>query len=423
MTNFILTPGVVEFNSYPERADNGVFGSSIISDQAGDQLYLPLINTSAGTIVDTSSIGSIVPSVLANPGGNLLLCDGSSFLTSAKSAIGIPYSRLQKLLFLPSMNICQYGGGRTFVNAYITDSITNSIRLVVNAPGAQTPPADGGTPTGFTFTVISVGQAALATVYSSGSNLVVFRNNLTSLVSNPPNKTGFTITALIDHTTNASYGTFSVGTLAASAMTGGQFFQNNTGTPDYYVWVTINGVGADPAPGGTGIKVNLLSTYTATEVANCIQAGGGGFTASSIVCSAASSITAGSFFTFTANSVTYQVYYTIAGAGATPIGNPILVALTGTETSAQVATKTITAINSYMVTVPDFRGKTLQGIGSSVYDVQSGKRLSTIAGYFGNQVGTLQFTDTASGSILNGPLPFLDDNFAANDGVNWFIRY
>jgi hypothetical protein len=423
MTNFILTPGIVEFNSYPERPDTGLFGSTLISDTNGDQLYLPVINTPAGLIYDTSTIGLIVPSPVTNPGGNLLLCDGSSYLTTDYSALGIPYSRLQSVLFVPSLNIPLYGTGRTFANTYITNGNTSSIRISTNVSGVEGGTTDGTIPTGFTLATIHMGNSSPTNGYSDGTSNVLVRAMATNAVMKAVDgNTGFTFATGVQAAPNV-YGTFNVNANAASTLSGGDYFRYGVAVnPQFYMWFRINGVGADPAPGGTGYQVNLLSTYTAIEVANCIRESISGYQVSSVICTAASTLTPGAYFTFNANSVTYSVYYTIAGVGAAPATNPILVALTGTETAAQVATKTVIAINSYSFAVPDYRGKTLQGIGSGVYDTLGASRFSAISGYFGNQVGTLELTDTSPGSITN-PSSFIDAGISANDGVNWFIRY
>jgi len=55
---------------------------------------------------------------------------------------------------------------------------------------------------------------------------------------------------------------------AASALSGGEYFTISSPTTGYYVWYTKDGTGTDPAPGGTGIKVEILATDTAAQVAS-----------------------------------------------------------------------------------------------------------------------------------------------------------
>ncbi len=55
---------------------------------------------------------------------------------------------------------------------------------------------------------------------------------------------------------------------AASTLNGGEFFAVNSPDTNYYVWYKKDGTGTDPAPGGTGIQVDILSTDTAAQVAS-----------------------------------------------------------------------------------------------------------------------------------------------------------
>lgn len=60
-------------------------------------------------------------------------------------------------------------------------------------------------------------------------------------------------------------------TTVASTVPAGSYFNLNATGGAYYVWFTKDGVGTDPAPGGTGIQVDLLSSDTETQVATKIQ--------------------------------------------------------------------------------------------------------------------------------------------------------
>jgi hypothetical protein len=72
---------------------------------------------------------------------------------------------------------------------------------------------------------------------------------------------------------------------AASDITGGQFFtiKNALDAISYYVWFKVDGVGADPAPGGTGILVSVASgdssSVVASSAASAIGAVAASFTA------------------------------------------------------------------------------------------------------------------------------------------------
>jgi hypothetical protein len=61
-------------------------------------------------------------------------------------------------------------------------------------------------------------------------------------------------------------------TLAGSTLSGGEYFTFSSTATNYYMWCTIDATGADPAPGGTGVVVALLSTDTAAGVASKVAA-------------------------------------------------------------------------------------------------------------------------------------------------------
>ena len=55
-------------------------------------------------------------------------------------------------------------------------------------------------------------------------------------------------------------------------IVGGDHFLINSPADSYYVWYTVDAAGADPAPGGTGIQVDILSGDTDIQVAQKTQA-------------------------------------------------------------------------------------------------------------------------------------------------------
>jgi hypothetical protein len=86
-------------------------------------------------------------------------------------------------------------------------------------------------------------------------------------------QTGFTIT--VTHEGDA--GSAEVTTFACPAgirLTGGQYFTlHDAVDAPYYCWITVDGAGSDPAPGGTGLgPAAILSTDTAAQVATKIAA-------------------------------------------------------------------------------------------------------------------------------------------------------
>jgi len=55
---------------------------------------------------------------------------------------------------------------------------------------------------------------------------------------------------------------------AASTLSGGEYFTISSPATSYYVWYKKDGTGTDPAPGGTGIEVDISATDTAAQVAS-----------------------------------------------------------------------------------------------------------------------------------------------------------
>lgn len=423
MTNFLLTPGFLTLNDYPERPDNmvfsdGVAGSMPTPNPDGSDLYLPLVVTRAGVTFDSSNVGEIIGLVTPTVSGPLLACDGSTYSTTGYSSLGIPYSRLQAVLASASggtNGVPLYGTGSTFATGYITDGITNSIRLSTNQAGAQTAAADGVITTGFTFSNIHTGQSIALKAYSMSATILIGISNALGGVAGPTAGTsGFTVVSITSGSFNI-YQEFRVTTSAAGVIAPGAYFTFNVPGTNYYCWFRIDGVGVDPAPGGTGIQVNLLSTYTAAEVSRCVREAISGFQINNIITVAASAITAGAYFTFSANGVSYSVWYQKDGSGTAPgVGTPIRVSITSADTAAQVATKTITAINNYSFAVPDLRGMYLQGLkGTGQFGTDATSRYSDLSGVFGNNPGTFQIDILATGTHTQ----------PVNAAVNWFIRY
>jgi hypothetical protein len=402
MTDFILTPGMVIFNDYPERPDNMVFANALTGslptpNPDGSDLYLPVVITQAGATFDTSTIGRIEWNINPEqtPGMNLLPCDGSVFLTSGYSSLGIPYSRLQAVL-TNSVGVTSglplYGTGSTFATAYIMDLLPTNMRLVTNQAGSETAAADGVIPTGFTFSVIHTGQTSGLKAYSNGLNTLVGIANAVGAVTDAAAATsGFTVSQTVNN--SLSYSVFNVTTIAASGIGAGTYFTFSVPGTNYYCWFTVNGAGADPAPGGTGIQVNLLTTYTAAEVARIVREAISGFQINKIIYTAANTITAGSYYTFNANGTTYSVWYRVNNAGSAPgTGTPIEVTLVGNETAGTVTIKTALAIDNYSFAVPDFRGMFLRAFrGLGQFDINASTRFSQyLTGVSGNRPGTTE---------------------------------
>lgn len=462
MTDFILSPGFIIFNDYPERPDNMVFANAITGsvptpNPDGSDFYLPIVATPAGANYDDSYVGQVIGSIRSTLDG-WLLCDGSTYLTTDYSALGVPYSRLQAILRAANPatnNVPLYGTGSTFVTQCNSHTSSVNARIVTNQAGSETGATEGAIPTGFTFGTIHTGQTIALKAYSNGTNnLIGIANAVGAVTAATAGTSGFTVSQTVNNA--LTYSAFTVSTIAAAAMAAGSYFTFSVPGTSYYCWFKINGAGADPAPGGTGIQVNILSTYSATEVSVVVREAISGFQISSVGFVAAAGIPPGAFFTFSADSTSYAVWYEVNGAGTAPVsGTPIKVTLTGAETDQQVRDTTYNAINGYSFAVPDFRGEFLRGVrDTGQFDLNAATRYSMISGVFGNAIGTFELdtfqshthsmvahthtagvnpfisVDLGNANAVQFTPPNLSNSNTGsaetrpvNANINWFIKY
>jgi hypothetical protein len=160
LTNFVLIVGDQRPLTYPLRTVNqdiykSLAGSAPVPQYAGQNLYLPVINTPNGFAYDDSQIGMVFHKAILGLSIGELYCNGEKYLTSAYSSDGIPYQRLFDKLWQSFYLITQYGSGKSFVNAFPFDygypMDINKIIVYENSFGNTTATADGSVATGFTF--------------------------------------------------------------------------------------------------------------------------------------------------------------------------------------------------------------------------------------------------------------------------------
>jgi hypothetical protein len=422
--DFALLAGTVTVDTYPYQTNADTFSRSVAGymptpNPNGLNLYLPLILTQQGVTFDSSPIGKVYaalypinPSVPVSTTTNEIFCDGSQYLTAGYSPLGIPFSRLQSVLYNTTLNMPVFGTGRNYVTAYNLQVGTNEFYMSTNLFGAATGPANGANSPGFTYGAVTVSSSAGFNVqaYSYGTNTfyvigTVAAPNATSAAAGT---SGFTISNYNSSASNVNtFQVFSVTTTNASALAGTYWTftsYTNPSTPhNYYVWYQVNGVGADPAPGGTGIKVTLpaSSAYTAQDVAYATISAVNGQLGTIVNTVAGSTIPQGSFFTFTASGgASYYVWYsTTVGASppAGPSGTGIQVLYTTGDSAATIASETIVAMNKAFFAVPDLRGTFLRGYDpNSQWDIDSGVRFGLPNTVFGNQIGTFEFSQFLS---------------------------
>jgi len=376
LTDFMLFQGTETVTFYPPQPQTivkaqGILGSMPIPNPNGSDLYLPVVYTLEGAIFDSSVIGKIYGQ--AYSGGfvnslsvvsNEILCDGTELKTTDYSPLGIPYARLWTKIFDLADYLPLYGTGNSFGTVYTYANPTNQFRLTTNKAGLQTATANGATSPTFTIATSKAGTTAYDYfAYPNAMNtvLICYCKTAGVITGLSAGTSGLSLAEEVN-APGASYEfTVEISSLPAA---GTYFTFRNTAT-NYYMWFTINGAGADPAPGGTGILCPLLSTYTIQEAIGVMRDVIAGCNVTQITTVAGSAIPAGAWFTFYTNGVQNAVWYKKAGAGTAPAGaftRVIQVDIDGTETAAQIVTKTKIAINGYQYAVPNLNGAFLRGV-------------------------------------------------------------
>lgn len=419
-TDFMLLQGSVSTTNFVPQTNADMLTRSItggmpVPDPAGFDLYLPLTLTPSGMIFDDSQIGKIESSSTGNVSVGELFCDGSIYQSTQYSPDGIPYARLQRKYifnangsYKNASGIPIYGTGLTYFTAALTDYVpTYQFILHNNSQGVVTATADGSNPTNFTFSTIASGVGTfygVTTAWTTANgatdaNFIVLRNvDQGSATLSTAGNSGFTVenyiigNAFVKQETNIS-------TIVATSLAGKYWTFNNT-LGDIYVWYKVNGSGSDPAPGGTGILVNLSSTDSATTVAQKTANTLNGWQVTNIIAGAASTFLAGAYFTAMSTSAGYYIWYTINGVGTDPSvvsRTGIKVAVLSTDTSQQVTLKTCIAINSVSYAVPDLRGYFLRGIDpdAQVDDTFRSSLVDYANSNYG-QLATIQFDTNQS---------------------------
>ncbi len=381
-TDFILTVGRINSPSFPVTTNakfmyQGPAGGLPTPAADGSDLYLPIIYKQNGFAFDDGDIGKVYTSTDNLRGvsttTNEIGCDGTKLIAEDYSPLGIPYSRLQTKLFSSGALAPAFGTGLDYVicpNPALDSASPEMINFHNNTLGGTSATADGpgGSATGFAFQTTCTGTAGYAVkAYESAVPGVTYSiNNDVGAVTAPTSGTS-TIPVVVFRTGAAATQNMFYIDVAASAVTpaflAGKYltFSSNAA---YYVWFKNSGSGSDPAPGGTGILVNLNGDDNLVSIARKIQSALNGFQASSVQ---TTGITATSlqnkYWTFFATGSQYFVWYNLDSAGVKPAGTgtAIEVDIATGDTASQIATKTVIAINSYSYQVPDFRGYYLKG--------------------------------------------------------------
>lgn len=411
LTDFDLQSGNLAAPVYPETTQRqdvsaGLGGAFPIPDPLGFDLFLLPRLTSTGWVYDDSEIGTAALETQTpvydgttglHPTTNKMLAIGAKYITSDYSPLGIPYKRLFDNYFDSSANVPRYGTGSDYLTCAFSGS-GNQLIISNNSAGSVTDAANGTPSPTFTIATIHQGDSGYFCKSYMVSNESFWIENLNAgaVTAINANTSGFSVGTEQSGTTVLPQISFVTAVAAASVPAGSYFtfYTYNGGSTQYYCWFNKDGVGPDPAPGGTGIEVNIITGDTAAIVAQKVRTALNGWEVTSVQTVAASAIPAGSYFTINATGGNYFVWYKKDGAGTkpTPGGTGIEVDIAGTDTDTQVATKTQTKINSYSFATPDPRGQFLR-IANSGSSIDPGTRWSMVPGIIGtDKIGTYELS-------------------------------
>jgi hypothetical protein len=416
ITDVILTPGNISSPIFDDTTTRQFIYRSIFDDICpsldGSDIGLPMVLTKTGLQFDDSQVGNIVASTQELAPFGYLLADGSQYETIDYSSDGIPYSRLQNKWFNPLTGIPKYGTGKNYVTSYFTNvdstNPNSSLRIINNAIGTATNFSDGTPATGFTFTSVTVGTASQFSwgLYYGTASFYIWGQKIGSVTQYPgifAGTSGFTVSAI--RVTNPAYNAalvksiYSVTAIAASSITPGSYFEYENTTTTFAIWFKVNGVGTAPSlPGITLIEVDLLSTFDAEEVAKICASTISGLKITNAIAPAGSAIPTGSYWNLNTATQQYYVWYKKDGAGTDPAPSGKLgieVDILSSDTAQIVGSKTLFAINSKYLALPDLRGMFLRGWDNGAnIDTDSASRWSFYnSDLTGDLLGTFEFDE------------------------------
>lgn len=447
----------------PQRFDvkEALGGGFPVPAYDGSDFLLSPILTANGWIYDDSVVGSIMAQTTTVVPLGLIIADGAQYETAAYFTGGVPCARLQAKWFQEAKGLPIYGTGRQFVSAYYTNAgpAAASMRISNNAVGTATNFSDGTPATTFTFNNVTVGTDTASWGLYTGGDIFHIWGKLAGTFNDigaDAGTSGFTVSVIRNGTPSTetvfTKVIYRIQTIAATGLAGLYFDYNNTVT-FFRVWFKVDGAGSAPASGGaTLVEVDLLSTWTANEVARVIANTVSGFKVTNVIAKSASAVPAGSYWNLHTATQEYYVWYKKDGAGTDPAPPgklPIPVDILAGYTDIQVATATLIAINSKYFAVPDLRGMFLRGVDNSAgIDISSEARWSfynqTIYDGNGDLTGSFQFDEitqhshTVQEASTAGTGGFLVDQAVAsfptssaggeesrpvNANVNWLIKY
>ena len=462
LSDFVLANTDQDIVAFPQTTnatfiENSTIGWLPTPNQNGFDLYLPLMLTDTGTVPDYSQTGTIVAKLTTTAAPNELLCNGQYVQTSSYSSSGIPYARLQAILFDSTTLVPLFGTGLHWVNVYGSSGADQMIFTTNMIGAAQTVPADGVTATGFTFTAAyNIGTGGYN--YKAYSNTVGYVTAISTFTTGTSSNngvgagtSGMSVYNYVSNNVSSTFFVFNVQALSAATLSAGSgnqglYFTFSNHSTNYAMWFSVAGEIAPTVSGSpTLIQCNLTSTMTAQDVGSIIAATLTGYQTNFISVSAQPTGGAGSYFTFYSNSIKTAVWYQIDGAGSAPSGisSLVQVSILSTDNAPTINAKTRTAINSAFYAVPNLQGAFLRGNDpSSIWDLDVNTRFSPDSYLNGTNVGSMELSQVIShqhpvnssatgGSSTQGGTTGSSEtglyggteNRPVNMSVNYFIKF
>ncbi len=375
--NFIFAEGQLTITDWVIQTNFDMYSRTICGDMPlpdpnGNDLYLPLIRTPSGVQPDNSVIGQLVSFTYETlPIGYLPMDGQGTYETVGYSNDSIPYSRLQSKWWT-SDNAPLYGTGIAYVTAIYT-AASSSLQITTNTAGSVTDLTDHGT--GITIEKIHEGDTGYyikSYLYLSPQTGVIISDINAGVVTQPTAGTsGFTVSVIRVGLSLTNQISLVTPTAVTTSLRGKYFtfHSYNAGNQSYYVWFKVGNVGSDPAPGGTGIMINLTDGDTSSIAAQKISCALNGFENYYITFPAASSITNSTYFTFSSTTKNYYFWYNKSGGGTDPnvsgaIG--IEIDILNGDSASEVALKSQIATNMRFFGTIDIRNFFIKGSGNEL---------------------------------------------------------
>lgn len=359
---------------------------------------------------DDSRIGHIVDSGLdpVNIQGDgvpygMLQMDGTQYdRDGVDPDEGIPYKRLaDKLLvgyFEAFRVIPVWGTGKEYVTSSGLSESPPVINVVQNSIGVTTPAADGLLATGFTFSHIAGTDSGFKSFFSPNGLIYIESDmNGNAIGDNNAGDTGFSFKILKDGDVDNKIKC----TMIVNDILGlqGAYFKLANSITQYYFWMQVDGIGTDPAPGGTGVLISLMSSMELWQVTEAISNAVNGFDSDLITFVNASAIPAGAWFNFyTSGGLHYVLWFKKDGTGIAPVVSGatkiIECDITNSMAAKDLIHPVMTLINKQYFLLPDMRGcfpRWLTGMSDLESDPDSLTRLNMSPGSIGgNRNGSWQ---------------------------------